>query len=131
MRRLQLLQSGSWLRYPDRAPGANWLCLRNPFGAGWNSSRNSGCGTVLSGSQGAQLIGATIVVAVGTVGTFGLSDLLIGAADRELALGTFEGSLNATHLLISGQFILGVPFGIGLAGAVWGYNTIVSRSEGC
>jgi RHS repeat-associated protein len=42
-------------------------CIRNPFGEGWNSNNNGGCQTVLTGSQGAQLAGAAVLIGTGAV----------------------------------------------------------------
>ena len=71
-----------------RRLNASTTCYRNPFGAGRNSNSNGGCHTALSTSQGTQLIAATVVVAVGTVGTLGLGDMIAAGIDTDLASGT-------------------------------------------
>ena len=106
------------------------LCVRNPFAGSWNSNQSGGCRTTLSTSQAAQLIGATVVTAVGTVGTFGLGDLFIGTAAGEASLGTFEGSLNALHLALSAPFVFGGPVLFTAIGAFWGYYALTSTGHG-
>jgi hypothetical protein len=107
------------------------LCLRNPFGAGWNSNSNGGCHTALSTRQGTQLIAATVVVAVGTVGTLGLGDMIAGGVAGDLASGTLLGAVNAGIGTVGAWSVLGVPATVGGIGVFWGYSAVAAGPRGC
>jgi len=118
----------------------NWaqgLCVRNPFGAGWNSNNNGGCQTVLSGSQGAKLAAATVVIAATTVLTDGLADSYIGAYLSAGEEGTALGSLDQIGLLLHAWPVFGLPatmYGIGgylIWSAFTNPPTSTSGSSGC
>ena len=108
------------------AGGGLDLCLRGPIGAGWNSNSNGGCQTTLSGSQGAQLIGATVVTAIGTVGTLGLSDVLAAGISADLASGTLLGLVNGGAGALGAWSILGLPATVGGIGVYWGYSALTA-----
>ena len=106
-------------------------CLRNPFGAGWNSNSNGGCQTVLSGSQGAQLGAATVITAVGTVATLGLGDVLFAGIAGDLASGTLLGAVYAGIGAVGMWSILGLPVAITAIGLFWGYSAVAGGPRGC
>jgi RHS repeat-associated protein len=113
------------------------LCLRNPFGAGWNSNSNGGCQTVLSGSQGAKLAAATVVIAAATVFTDGLADSYIGAYLSAGEEGTALGTLDQIGLLLHAWPVFALPatiYGIGgylIWSAFTNPPTSTSGSSGC
>ncbi len=113
------------------------LCLRNPFGAGWNSNSNGGCGTVLTGSQGAKLVAATVVIATVTVATDGLADQYIGAYLSAGEEGTALGTLDQIGLLLHAWPVFALPatiYGIGgylIWSALTNPSTSTSGSSRC
>jgi RHS repeat-associated protein len=113
------------------------LCLRNPFGAGWNSNSNGGCDTVLTGSQGAKLVAATVVIATVTVATDGLADQYIGAYLSAGEEGTALGTLDQIDLLLHAWPVFALPatiYGIGgylIWSALTNPSTSTSGSSRC
>jgi hypothetical protein len=107
------------------------LCLRNPFGAGWNSNSNGGCHTALSTSQGTTLIAATVVTAVGAVATLGLGEVLFAGIAGDLASGTLLGAVYASIGAVGMWSILGLPVAITAIGLFWGYSAVAGGPGGC
>ncbi len=109
------------------ALGANWLCLRSPFGG---NNGNGGCETTFSTSQGTQLIGATVATVAGNVATVGIGDLVLPSIVAAHSAGGWE-AFDAIHTAITLPFVFAPT--IGIAGGVvwWGYSAIARGPEGC
>ncbi len=116
---------------------ATHLCVRNPFGAGWNSNNNGGCQTVLSGSQGAKLIAATVAIGAATVFTAGVGDAYIATYLGLGEEGTALASLGQVGLLLHAWPIFGLGatmYGIGgylIWSALTNPPTSTSGTSGC
>jgi hypothetical protein len=106
------------------------LCIRTG-GGDWDSNDNGSCQTVLSGRQGVQLIGATLVTAAGTVATLGLGDVVFAGIAGDFASGTLLGAVNAGIGIVGAWSILGVPALVGGIGVFWGVSALGFGSGGC
>jgi len=105
------------------------LCLRNPFGAGWNSNSNGGCQTVLTGSQGTELAAATVVIAAATVFTGGLADEYLGAYLSAGEEGTTLGTLDQIQLLLHAPLVFLPGLTVGAIGAYLIYLALTDHSS--